>query len=160
MTIYPRDEIEQVVTDYVATRERIRAGEGWWTDLARFFTDDAVYIDPAWGRVEGVENIKEFFNESMVGLEDWTFPITAIGYDANIVLIKWTQITPGARPDGSKYAQSGISTLRYAGNGKFDYDEDILNMAHVNEDLRASGWRPSKEFNFPPNDVNRDWSMK
>ncbi len=41
----------------------------------------------------------------------------------------------------------------------FDYDEDILNMAHVNEDMRASGWRPAANFTFPPREPNRDWSM-
>ena len=159
MTTYPRDEIEAVVADYHAERENIRDGNGWWTDLARFFTDDAVYIDPAWGRVEGIHNIKEFFNESMVGLEDWTFPITAVGIDGNVVMVKWTQITPGIKPDGLHYAQSGISTMRYAGAGKFDYDEDILNMAHVNEDLTAAGWRPGAAFNFPPRHPNRNWEM-
>ena len=159
MQEYPRAEIEATVAEYVATRERIRAGEGWWTELARFFTDDAVYIDPAWGRVEGLAAIREFFDESMGGLEDWKFPITAIGYDGNIVLIKWTQIVPGAHPDGRPFEQSGLSTMRYAGHGKFDYDEDILNMAHVNEDMRASGWRPAANFTFPPREPNRDWSM-
>ncbi len=159
MSTFPRQEIEAAVHEYHAERENIRAGNGWWTDLAKFFTEDAVYIDPAWGRVEGLENIREFFNESMVGLEDWTFPITAVGIDGDIVMVKWTQITPGTKPDGSPYAQSGISTMRYAGNGKFNYDEDILNMNHVNEDLRAAGWRPTEAFNFPPKNPNRDWSM-
>ena len=157
MTTFPREEIEATVAEYHAERENIRAGKGWWTDLARFFTDDAVYIDPAWGRVEGLDNIREFFNESMLGLEDWTFPITAVGYDANIVLVKWTQIFKNAA--GTEFAQSGLSTMRYAGNGKFDYDEDILNMAHVNEDMRASEWRPAANFTFPPRNPNRNWSF-
>ena len=35
---------------------------------------DAVYIDPAWGRVEGRGEIRKFLEESMAGLEGWTFP--------------------------------------------------------------------------------------
>ena len=32
----------------------------------------------------------------------------------------------------------------YAGDGKFRYQEDLLNMVHVLEDLKASGWRPGR----------------
>jgi hypothetical protein len=68
------------------------------------------------------------------------------------------QLLPGTRPDGTRYRQSGVSTLIYAGNGKFRYVEDLLNMAHVLEDLAASGWRPQAGFNAPPADPNRDFS--
>ena len=40
-------------------------------DLAEFFTDDAVYIDPAWGRIQGIDEIRAFLVDSMLGLEDW-----------------------------------------------------------------------------------------
>ncbi len=158
MTEFPRAEIEAAVEHYRAVRESIDRGERPWDAMATLFTDDAVYIDPAWGRVEGITNLREFFTESMAGLDDWEFPIEATAIAGNLVFVKWTQITPGAKPDGTRYMQSGLSTLRYAGNNKFDYDEDLLNMTHVNEDLRASGWRPSEGFNFPPKDPNRDWS--
>ena len=31
-----------------------------------------------------------------------------------------------------------MSTMIYAGDGKFCYEEDLLNMVHVFEDMRAS----------------------
>jgi len=159
MATFPRAEIEATLARYIGVREAIERGEADWPDLAQFFTDDAVYIDPAWGRVQGIEHLKEFFVESMRGLEDWRFPIseTAIA-DNGVVFVKWTQISPGTREDGSQYVQSGLSTLIYAGDGKFCYDEDLLNMVHVNEDLRASGWLPGAGFNMPPKHPNRDWS--
>ncbi len=155
---FPREEVEAAARAYIETRETIERGEQHWMALREHFTDDAVYIDPAWGRVEGIDNIVHFWDESMRGLEDWDFPIEGwalMGDD--IVLVKWAQILP-AGPDGARPQQSGLSTLRYAGNGKCDYDEDILNMAHINEDLRAIGWRPKPEFVFPPAQVDRDWS--
>ncbi len=156
---YPRAEIEATLERYHDLRRRIDAGEEQgWGGIAEFFTDDCVYIDPAWGRVEGIAALRAFLDESMRGLEDWTFPVEYTAIDGDTVVIKWTQITPGARADGSQYRQSGYSTLLYAGNGKFSYEEDLLNMAHVNEDLRASGWRPRGDFVMPPADVNRDWS--
>ncbi|MEL7209742.1 MAG: hypothetical protein AAGK32_16155, partial [Actinomycetota bacterium] len=45
-------EIRATYERYVATRERIQAGELPWSALAEFFTEDAVFIDPAWGRIE------------------------------------------------------------------------------------------------------------
>ncbi len=38
---------------YLDTWRQIDAGEQDWKALAAFFTDDATFIDPAWGRVEG-----------------------------------------------------------------------------------------------------------
>lgn len=157
MTDFPREEIEATVAEYVQVREAIERKELGWDALERFFTDDAVYIDPAWGRVEGIGELRKFWVESMEGLEDWEFPIETTAISGNLVFVKWTQITPPGQ-DGKRYQQSGLSTLRYAGNGKFDYDEDLLNMVHVNEDLRAAAWMPSGSFNMPPKHPNRDWS--
>lgn len=73
-------------------------------------------------------------------------------------MIKWWQILPGRRPDGSLWQQSGISTLVYAGDGKFSYEEDLLNMTHVIEDITASGWRPGPGFTPPPSDPDRNFA--
>ena len=85
-----------------------RAG-GTWSDLAQFFTDDAVFIDPAWGRVEGIDEMKAtVFGDAMVGLEEWKFPIEFYAIDGDNVVIKWKQVLPGARADGRPYEQSGV----------------------------------------------------
>jgi hypothetical protein len=39
---------------FVAMRDDIDAGKHGWDKLAVFFTEDAVYIDPAWGRLPEV----------------------------------------------------------------------------------------------------------
>ena len=155
---HPREEVQAAVDAYVEARAAIEAGDKTWIDLAPFFTDDAVFIDPAWGRVEGIEGIREFFVESMLGLEDWSFPVEFTAIEGDTVVIKWTQILPGSRPDGTKWTQSGISTLQYAGEGRFSYEEDLLNMTHVLEDLKASRWRPEGDFNAPPADPDRNFS--
>ena len=142
---------------YLDTRERIQAGELPWTALADYFTDDAVFIDPAWGRVEGVDAIREFFAESMQGLGDWRFPEQWTMFDGNRIVTMFDQIIPGA--DGVEHRQAGISTIYSAGDGKFSYEMDLMNMAHINEDIRASGWTPGEGFNFPPADPNRDYTV-
>lgn len=150
---FPREEIQNVLDDYVAVRSRIDAGNGKWSDLARFFTDDAVFIDPAHGRVEGLAAITEFLDASMVGLDDWTFPIDFVAISGNDVAVKWQQVFPNGA------AQSGWSRLIYAGNGRFRYEEDMLNMAHVLEDMRGLHWRPTEGFLAPPAEPNRDYSV-
>lgn len=153
---HPQEEIETVIERYVAMRRAIDAGERVWTDLLEFYTDDAVYIDPAWGRVEGIGAIREFMVESMRGLEDWTFPVEFTAVAGDDVAVKWQQVLPSSRPDGGRWVQSGWSRLVYAGHGRFRYQEDMLNMAHVLEDMRASGWRPGPGFTPPPDEPDRD----
>jgi ketosteroid isomerase-like protein len=156
--MHPPDEVAAAVARYRELRARIERGEAGWTDLADLFTDDVVFIDPAWGRVEGIDELRTFLADSMRGLEDWSFPIEFTAIDGDNVIVKWTQVLPGTRPDGTHYAQSGCSTLVYAGEGRFRYEEDLLNMAHVLEDLAASGWRPGAGFTAPPDEPNRDFS--
>ena len=156
---HSREEVQGALERYLAVRDGINAGNGTWRDLAQFFTDDAVFIDPAWGRVEGLENMKDsVFGEAMVGLEEWKFPTEFFMIEGDIVVVKWLQVLPGARADGRPFAQSGYSTLVYAGDGKFSYEEDLLNMAHVMEDVRESGFRFSREMGAPPEHPNRDFS--
>lgn len=152
-----REEIEATVERYVDVRRRIDAGELTWAALVPFFTDDVVFIDPAWGRIEGIEAFARFLEESMAGLDDWTFPVEFTAVVDDNVVIKWSELFP--RADGTTAAQSGWSRLIYAGDGKFRYEEDVLNMAHVMEDITTSGWQPTGPMHLPPKQPNRDWSV-
>ena len=155
---HPTDEIRATIDRYVHVRAEIDAGRGRWRDLAQFFTDDAVFIDPAWGRVEGIEEMKRtVFGDAMVGLEEWKFPVEFCAIDGDNVVVKWKQLLPGRRDDGRQYEQSGVSTLIYAGDGKFRYEEDLLNMVHVLEDMRESHCKVP-DVAMPPKHPNRDFS--
>ena len=156
---FPLEEVQAAVDRFVLLRERIDAGQedqafGSLTDL---YTDDAVIVDASWGRIEGKEAIGNWFIESMVGLEDWKFPIEFTAINGNDVIVKWTQLIPGLDEEGRPFAQSAYSRLIYAGNGKFSYEEDTYNMEHVLEDVARSGWRPKGKMNFPPSKPNRRW---
>ena len=152
---HPREEVDAAVARYLEVRERMDRGEGAWTDLADLFTDDATYIDPAWGRVDGRAAILEFLEESMAGLEDWTFPVEWVAVDGDHVVVKWRQVLPGRRDDGTSYENSGVSLLTYAGDGRFARSEDHLNMLHVHEVIAESGWRPGPGFRMPPEHPTR-----
>jgi SnoaL-like protein len=144
----------------VALRDEIDLGKQPWSRLADFFTDDAAYIDPAWGRVEGRESIRRFFEESMAGLtgHGWSTPQNWVMADGPRVVSQWDQIL-GRRPDGSPWLVPGLSILYYAGGGLFCYSHDMLNMTHVGETLKAMQWRPPGVFHMPPQRPNRDVSL-
>ena len=151
-------EARETYDRYVKTRDRIESGELSWDSLADFFTDDAVFIDPAWGRVEGKDEIRKFLSESMLGLEDWTFPERWTMVDGHRIVTMWEQRI-GNEADGLKNTQPGLSILYYAADGKFCYELDLLNMTHVLEDMHSMQWRPSGDFNMPPKQPVRDWSL-
>ena len=158
-TSHPREEVQEAVDRYHQRRARIDQGlePNGFGALADFYTDDAVYVDAAWGRIEGKPAIAHWLENSMVGLMDWQFPVEFTAIEGNDVVVKWTQIIPGARPDGSPYTQSAYSRLRYAGLGRFDYQEDTYNMVHVLEDIAESGWMPTEPMNVPPANPVRNW---
>jgi len=155
MARFSEQEIRDTYARYIATRDRIEAGELSWEALADFFTDDATFIDPAWGRVEGIAEIRQFLVESMLGLDGWTFPHEFATVHEDQLLARWQNRLPGARADGSYYQAPGYSLMTYAGNGKFSFEEDLLNMVHVGELIRESGWKPQGEFHMPPRQPKR-----
>ena len=151
------DEARAAYLRYVAGREEVAAGRMTWGELgAEFFTPDAVFIDPAWGRVEGLEAIVAFMDESMAGLEDWTFPEEWTMAEGDRVVSKWWNRLPGTRDDGSPYQAAGISIMQYAGDGKFSCEHDLLNMAEVMEIITASRWPIPATMHVPPAVPNRD----
>lgn len=150
-----REEILATHERYLAARDKCEAGELPWSVLADFFTDEAYYVDPAWGRIEGIDAIRTFMDESMAGLEGWTFPTQFSMVEGNRLVTGWQNRLPGARPDGTFYEALGVSVIEYAGDGKFCSEQDILNMVHVFELMKESGWIPGPGVNAPRQPVRR-----
>ena len=142
---------------FVAQRDRVDAGQCSWADLADFFTEDAVYVDPAWGRQEGRETIRQFFLDSMAGLtgHGWSTPERWTMVDGHRLVSHWDQVL-GQKPGGGEWTVPGLSILYYAGDGLFCYSHDYLNMTYIGETLKAMAWTPPPEFNMPPR--KPDWS--
>jgi len=148
--VFPEAEIRETHERFLELRGQIERGERPWSDLCQFFTDDAYYVDPAWGRYEGIETIRQFLDESMRGLEGWEFPTQWTMVDGNRLVSCWMNRLPGQRADGSYYEAPGISIIHYAGNGRFSSSEDLLNMVHIHELIRDSGWKPGPGAVPPP----------
>ncbi len=158
MSDAPEAEAREAYRRLVETRARIDRGELPWSALDAHFTEDVVFIDPAWGRVVGIDAVREFLVESMRGLEAWTFPEAWTMVEGNRVVSLWWQ-RMGERPDGGRYECPGISVLYYAGDGRFCYEMDVMNMSHVMELIRETGWKPGPGFSPPPREVDRDVSL-
>ena len=134
MTSKLEDEARETYGRFVAVREEIDEGARSWAELADFFTADAAYIDPAWGRIEGREAIRKFFVDSMVGLtgHGWSTPENWIMVEGPRVVSQWDQVL-GRKEDGSPWLVAGLSILYYAGEGLFCYSHDMLNMTHIGQ---------------------------
>jgi len=160
MTRQIEQEARETYEKFVALRDEIDVGRARWSELADFFTEDAAYIDPAWGRIEGRENVRDFFEQSMAGLtgHGWSTPENWIMVEGHRVVSQWDQIL-GEQPDGSPWFVAGLSILYYAGDGLFCYSHDMLNMTHIGETMRDMAWRPTGDFNMPPRKPNRDISL-
>jgi len=134
---------------YVNQRARAQRGEVPWSSIGDFFTDDCVFIDPAWGRIEGRAKMADFFDWSIVGLEGWEFPEMWTIADGDRVVSLWWNRLPGVDADGHPYQAPAMSILHYVGDGKFDYELDLMNMAEIGQVIARSGWAPGKGFRIP-----------
>ena len=145
---------------FVARRDEIDVGKLPWSALADFFTEDAAYIDPAWGRIDGRAAIAEFFTKSMAGLTGygWSTPENWTMAQGHRLVSQWDQVM-GEQADGTPFRVPGLSILYYAGDGLFCYSHDMLNMTHVGQTMRDMGWKPPPQFNMPPRSPNRDVSL-
>jgi ketosteroid isomerase-like protein len=164
MTASEKAAIEQEAIEtyglFVALRDEIDAGRQPWSKLADFFSEDAVYIDPAWGRIEGREGIRTFFEKSMAGLtgHGWSTPENWTMVDGHRLISQWDQIL-GHQADGTPWLVPGLSILYYIGDGLFCYSHDMLNMTHVGQTLRAMEWKPPADFNMPPRQPDRNIAL-
>ena len=94
---------------FVARARRDRRGRPRLGGRSRTSSrEDAVYIDPAWGRIEGREKIREFFVKSMAGLtgHGWSTPENWTMVEGHALVSQWDQIL-GHKPDGTPWLVPG-----------------------------------------------------
>jgi ketosteroid isomerase-like protein len=141
---------------YVAQRALCVRGGAPWSTIADWFTEDAVFLDPVWGRVVGRDQIATFFDWSMTGLDGWDFPEEWTMVDGDRLVSFWWNRLPGPDRDVAKRQVPAFSVLHHAGDGLFDYELDVMNIAQVAEVIAETGWRPAPGATFPSETANRD----
>jgi len=151
---FSREEILTAMVKFGEIHERAANGDPG-EGIRDVYTEDATFDDPDWGHYEGVDAIRAFLSKSVIGLEEWEFPMQWMTIDGNRVIVHWMNRLPGRRPDGSFYEAPGMTILTYAGDGKFSSEVDIVNMVHVAELIEESGWKPPSHYIAPPRKKRR-----
>ena len=115
------------------TRSTGSPGSGDWSRFADLFTEDATYVEHAYGSFTGREEIRSWITTTMTafpGCEMPHFPITWYLVDeerGRIVCDVYNELhDPG---DGRPHGASNITILTYAGDGRWSGEEDIYNPA-------------------------------
>ena len=132
MPPYSREELESAFQDYQDEVDRI-AGSGDWTRFADLFTEDATYVEHAYGTFSGREAIRGWIVRTMADFPGSAMPHFPIAWHVvdeergRIVCEVYNELTdPG---DGQPHGASNITILTYAGDGLWSSEEDVYNPA-------------------------------
>jgi uncharacterized protein (TIGR02246 family) len=142
---WSRDELEEAFDRYQAAA--LHGGTtGDWDPWADLFTEDATYVEHLYGTMGGREAIRRWIHETMAtppADQMVHFPIGWHVVDEDrgwIVCEVWNRMAdPG---DGSIHQAANMTLLKYAGNGRWSYEEDTYNPAEFAEMIR--GWLDRK----------------
>jgi hypothetical protein len=143
---WSRQEIEEALDLYKETALSSGMSGDWgpWADL---FTEDATYVEHLFGTLGGREAIRKWITETMVeypNREMKYFPHEWYMIDEErgwVVAQVWNRMEdPG---DGSLHQAYNFTLLKYAGNMKWSYEEDIYNPEHFKTMMR--GWFEAKK---------------
>jgi uncharacterized protein (TIGR02246 family) len=138
---WTRAELEDAFAAY--QRTALLAGTtGDWNAWADMFTEDATYIEHHYGTFGGREAIRRWITATMAewpGSEMPHFPVEWYVIDEErgwVVCQVWNRMAdPG---DGSVHQQYNYTLLKYAGDGRWSYEEDIYNPEHFASMVK--GW--------------------
>lgn len=120
---HSRQEVE-------AAFQRTRAAQdtGDWSAYADCFSEDAVYVEHHFGTFRGRESIRAWLVPVMAPLVGWSYPTEWCVVEGDRLVFLWKNRLPGRRADGGYFEFSGVTTMIYAGDGLFSYQEDIYNF--------------------------------
>lgn len=124
-------ELKEAFADY--DQLRIRCSEsGDWSQYADTFTEDAHYIEHAYGDMHGREEIREWIVKVMAPFPHMVFPQDWIVFDeeAGAVVFQAQNIWP--HPTDPEHPGFGFpvwTRLVYAGDGLWSSEEDMYNPA-------------------------------
>lgn len=130
----PRRFSAAEITDaYAAMHERVRrcVETGDWTDYALNFTEDAEYVEHAFGTFRGREEIREWSVRTMTSFPGRVmtgYPVAwQVVDEASARLVCEVRNLMPDPGDGSHHEQSNLTIMTYAGDGLFAREEDVYN---------------------------------
>jgi len=125
------DELKQAFAEY--DQVRIRCSESRdWSQYADLFTEDAHYIEHAYGDMHGREVIREWITRVMAPFPHMQFPQDWVVFDEErgAVLLQAQNLLPHpSDPDHPGFGFPTWTRLVYAGDGLWASEEDVYNPA-------------------------------
>lgn len=140
MAKFTREELRTALAIYNEARdEASRTGD--WSIWAAVFTEDAHYVEHAYGEFRGREAIRDWITKVMAPFPHMTFPQDWVAFDEGdgaIVFQCQNRLEHPTDPNGEPFQFPSWTRLLYAGNGLFSYEEDVYNPARdANRVVRA-----------------------
>jgi hypothetical protein len=129
---WTRQELEAAFEHYQEQVSRA-VTSGDWTLFADLFTEDARYVEHAYGTFEGRDQIRDWVVKTMTsppGCWMTAFPPSWHVIDEERGRIVCEILNPMRDPgDGTIHQATNVTILGYAGDNLFDYEEDVYNPA-------------------------------
>jgi ketosteroid isomerase-like protein len=150
---YSRAELQEAFDQYNAAR--IESQEtGDWSIWAQRFTEDAHYIEHAYGEFQGRAAIEKWIIEVMSPFPTMTFPQdwSVIDEENGAVVFQCQNAMPHPTdPDGQPFSFPTWTRLVYGGDGQWKSEEDIYNPAKdagptIKAWMKAGGQFASREL--------------
>ncbi len=123
----------EIAEAYAALHTRVQqyADSGVWDDFALNFTEDAEYVEHAFGTFHGREEIRAWSVATMTsfpGSVMTSFPLAwqTVDVDTSRLICEVRNLMPDPG-DGSLHEQSNLTIMTYAGDGLFSREEDVYN---------------------------------
>ena len=130
MTRFAAAEIAEA---YAALHTRVQqySSTGDWTDFALGFTEDATYVEHAFGTFRGREEIRAWSTETMTAFPGGVmtgFPLAwkVVDESTSRLICEVRNLMPDPG-DGSVHEESNLTIMTYAGDGLFSREEDVYN---------------------------------
>jgi ketosteroid isomerase-like protein len=140
MADWTREELLNAFADFQTQVQRC-VDTGDWEHFVQCFTPDATYVEHAYGRFSGHDEIRRWVTRTMgsfPGNEMTHFPANWVSVDVDkgwvIAEIDNPMRDPG---DGSTFSMANVTILRYAGGGKWREEEDVYNPMEFFEMTKA-----------------------
>lgn len=120
-----REETARWFASHLVHRAGERLTPEDWAGLADSFAEDADYFDSTYGHKHGREAIRQYLHDSMVGLEEWTFPIQWVEIGEGRAIAHLLNRAPGRRADGSFHEFPSVTIVHYDHEGRIVLQRDL-----------------------------------
>jgi hypothetical protein len=134
-----RDELELAFAHYCDVREHSIA-TGDWRRWAALFTEDARYVEHAYGEFRGRQAIADWIVGVMEPFPTMSFPNDWVIYDPEqgfVVFQCQNRLPHPTDPNGPPFQFPTWTKLDYSGNGLWSCEEDIYNPKNAAEVIQA-----------------------